>query len=677
MSQTKSNSLINEKSPYLLQHAQNPVNWYPWGTEAFEKAKAEEKPIFLSIGYSTCHWCHVMSHESFEDDEVAEVLNNHFICIKVDREERPDVDSVYMNVCQALTGSGGWPLTIIMTPEQKPFWAGTYLPKHSQYGHVGLLDLLGAVIEKWRSERETLIESGNEIIAALESHRQIKAKDVEPTKDLIHNGVSLFRHIHDKKWGGFGQAPKFPTPHNLIFLLQYAYLEKNAAVQDIVERTLEQMFKGGMFDHIGGGFSRYSTDEKWLVPHFEKMLYDNALLAYAYLEAYQLSRRPLYRDIAKRILDYVLRELTDGQGGFYCGQDADSEGVEGKYYVFSPQEIKQAVGKTESDIFCQWFDITSKGNFEGESIPNLIKNERYEETNAEIVEISKKLYEYRLKRTILHKDDKVLTSWNALMIAAFSKAGVLLEDASYLEAAQKAVQFIAKNLTDENGRLRIRWRDGEAAHTGQLDDYAFLSYSMVEMYKNTFEVKYLQDAIHLADQILSLFFDEQEGGCYLYAADSEQLISRPKEDYDGALPSGNSVATLVFDSLYKITGQIKWQKVRDKQLQFVSEAVKANPIGHSVSLLALMGVFYPSKELVCVTAGKDIPDELMELLKKYLPTLTVLVKTRENQNELEKIAPFTASYPIPAEGHNYYLCHDGICLPPTDNLKEINLFDEN
>ncbi|MBN7773515.1 thioredoxin domain-containing protein [Clostridium aminobutyricum] len=669
----KSNQLINEKSPYLLQHAHNPVNWYPWGEEAFKKAKSEEKPIFLSIGYSTCHWCHVMAHESFEDHEVAEVLNNNFVCIKVDREERPDVDSVYMTVCQALTGSGGWPLTIVMTPEQKPFWAGTYLPKRSQYGHVGLLELLDAIIQQWEVNRKRLIESGDEIITALEKHRESRKDRVEPTKELIDNGVTLFRHVYDKQWGGFGPAPKFPTPHNLLFLLRYAFLEKNQAVQGIVTHTLDQMFKGGMFDHIGGGFSRYSTDEKWLVPHFEKMLYDNALLAYVYAEAYQFTGKSLYREVAKRTLDYVLRELTDEEGGFYCGQDADSEGVEGKYYVFTPEEIKQVVGDTDGELFCKWYAVTERGNFEGKSIPNLIENPNYEGKIEDIEQISRKLYEYRLHRTVLHKDDKVLTSWNALMIAALAKASILLEDPVYLEAAQQAQTFIAKNLTDEEGRLYIRWREGQTAHTGQLDDYAFYAFALIELYKNTFCVDYLQEAIRAAEQIMSLFFDEGEGGCYLYAADSEQLISRPKEVYDGALPSGNSIATLVFDDLAKYTGEIKWKEARDKQLEFISGEVKANPLGHSVSMIALMGVFYPSQELVCVQSQAEVPSEWTNSLKTYRPNLTVLVKNAENRDKLEKLAPFTASYPIPQQGSQYYLCENGSCLSPVSTLEELEI----
>lgn len=665
------NRLINEKSPYLLQHAHNPVNWYPWRAEAFEKAKNEEKPIFLSIGYSTCHWCHVMAHESFEDQEVATVLNEHFICIKVDREERPDVDSVYMTVCQALTGSGGWPLTIVMTPAQKPFWAGTYLPKRSQYGHVGLLELLDAIIGQWGENREKLINSGDEIMAELEKYSQSRKNLVEPSKELIENGVTLFRHAYDKKWGGFGSAPKFPTPHNLLFLLRYAYLEKNEKVQQIVEHTLEQMFRGGMFDHIGGGFSRYSTDEKWLVPHFEKMLYDNALLAYIYTEAYQLTGRKLYRNVTEQILDYVLRELTDQQGGFYCGQDADSEGVEGKYYVFTPDEITQVVGVTEGKLFCQWYGITEHGNFEGKNIPNLIDNPDYEAQNKIIEQINRKLYEYRVKRTILHKDDKALTSWNALMIAAFAKAGILFEKPEYLKAAQNAQTFISKNLTDEQGRLFIRWRDGHRAHAGQLDDYAFYAYALIELYKSTFDVVYLQKAVTYAEQILALFFDEDQGGCYLYAADSEQLISRPKEVYDGALPSGNSIAILVFDYLAKCTGEMKWQQARDKQLAFVAEDVKANPLGHSVSLLALMGVFYPSRELVGVTSQPEVQKELYDYLKKYNPLLTILAKGMKNQHQLEEIAPFSASYPLPEQGSQYYLCENGSCLAPVGSLKEL------
>lgn len=660
------NRLIKEGSPYLLQHAYNPVDWYPWGEEAFNKADSENKPVFLSIGYSTCHWCHVMAHESFEDMDVAEVLNKYFICIKVDREERPDIDNIYMSVCQALTGSGGWPLTVIMTPEQKPFWAGTYLPKLTMYGRMGLLDLLNAVRKQWDTDRNSLTDASEQITSFLKSHAESETVLLDPNKELIIKAVETFKGSYDEKWGGFGNAPKFPVPHNLLFLLRYSVFEDDSDVRNMVEHTLIQMFRGGMFDHIGGGFSRYSTDKKWLVPHFEKMLYDNALLAYTYLEAFQITRRPFYQMVAERTLDYVLNELTDIQGGFYCGQDADSDGAEGEYYIFTPDEIEDVLGKSDGESFIKWFGITEKGNFEGKNILNLIDNPRYEEKNPHIDELCKKLYDYRFTRTHLHKDDKVLTSWNALMISAMAKAGRLLNKPVYLEAAKKAQTFIEENLTDNSGELMIRWRKGEGAHTGQLDDYAFYAFALLEMYSATFKVYYLQRAERIAEKMLDLFLDSENTGFYFYSGKGEQLISRPKEVYDGALPSGNSVAATVLEQLYKLTGNIKWQKFSQQQMNFISGAIQDYPAGYTMSLISLTKALYPSKELVCVTGEtNEIPRQLSKYMNENIyPNLTAVLKTRENRMELTKSAPFTDGYPIPESGEMYYLCQNGACSSP-------------
>jgi len=669
------NKLINEKSPYLLQHAHNPVDWYPWGQEAFYKAKTENKPIFLSIGYSTCHWCHVMERESFEDTEVAEALNRNFIAIKVDREERPDIDSVYMAVCQALTGSGGWPMTIVMTPEQKPFFAATYLPKTTRYGTMGMMELLSAIAQQWKTNPTRLTKSGEEISDFMRKQAEIAANSEKPTKDMLRQTVEMFSNSFDKSYGGFGVAPKFPTPHNLLFLLRYSVLDQDGTPQTMAEKTLEQLYRGGIFDHIGGGFSRYSTDEKWLVPHFEKMLYDNALLSYTYLEAYEMTNRTLYRTVAEKTLNYVLNELTDQTGGFYCGQDADSDGVEGKYYVFTQDEIRSVLGQADSEVFCRWFGISEKGNFEGKNIINLLKNDHLDQPNPQIDELCQKLYDYRLQRTKLHKDDKILTSWNGLMIAALAKAYCVLDNPRYLQAAQKAQQFISDKLTDENKRLFIRWRDGNAAGLGQLDDYAFYAWSLLELYQATFEVRYLQESSFIAEHMMALFFDEKIGGFYLYAADSEQLISRPKELYDGAMPSGNAVAAMVLERLSKLTGEIKWQEWSDKQLQFLAGNITGYPVGHSFSLLAMMEALYPSKELICATADTDTKETLHKIQNEtYKPNVTVLVKTQSNNKALAEIAPFTADYEVPGEGTTYYLCQNGTCSTPiseSEKLKEM------
>ena len=645
-----------------------------------------------------------MAHESFEDEGVAALLNQSFISIKVDREERPDIDAVYMSVCQAITGSGGWPLTIVMTPDQKPFFAGTYLPKKSQYGRQGLMELLEEIRRQWIDGRERLLMISQRITDLLQEKQeeQSQAPGIDPQqrqkphrfpeqerasenpnpilayktgdnldKELLHRAAALFAQNFDHQFGGFGRAPKFPAPHNLLFLLRYSALENHKASREMAEKTLIQMYRGGIFDHIGGGFSRYSTDERWLIPHFEKMLYDNALLVLAYTEAWQMTGRPLYRTIARRTLDYALRELAHPRGGFFCGQDADSEGVEGKYYVFTPKEIKEALGQEKGAFFCHWFGITEEGNFEGQSIPNLLFNPQFERPNGEISLLAKILYGCRLKRSRLHKDDKILASWNGLMIAALSCGARMENDSGWLEAAQKTQSFISRELTDEAGRLYVRWREGERANLGNLDDYAFYAFGLLELYQTCFDVKYLSEAIRVCEQMLEQFYDEKRGGFYLYSYLSEALISRPKEVYDGALPSGNSVAALVLGRLWRLTGDEIWRQAAEKQLSFISAAMKGYPAGHSFGLLAFLEALYPSMELVCATCEADPPEELLELLRRQaVPNLTVLVKTGENQRNLETASAFTGAYPIEEGPPKYYLCENGGCLPPM-NFKEL------
>lgn len=665
------NRLINEKSPYLLQHAHNPVDWYPWGEEAFHAAKSQNKPVFLSIGYSTCHWCHVMAHESFEDSQVAEVLNRDCVCIKVDREERPDVDAVYMSVCMAFNGSGGWPLTILMTPEQRPFWAGTYLPKTSQYGHPGLLELLSEVIKLWKSDRKKLDEAGKSVVEQIRVLEQEGPSSSELSKGMLAGAFQWFQRTYDPDWGGFGRAPKFPTPCNLLFLLRYYAVEHEKAALNMVEHTLIPMYRGGIYDHIGGGFSRYSTDEKWLVPHFEKTLYDNALLAQACLAVYQFTGRPLYRSVAERTLGYVLRELTDRQSGFYCGQDADSDGVEGKYYVFTPDEINGILG-AEASLFCNWFGITPTGNFEGKSIPNLIANERYEEKNSTIEADCKTVFAYRLKRTVLHKDDKVLTAWNALMIAALADASMVLQEPAYLKVAQNAQQFLAESLSDRDGRLFHRWRNGEAGITGQLDDYAYYAFALLQLYQATFQVSYLKEAAACSERMADLFFDDENGGYFLYGKDDEPLISRPKETDDGAMPSGNAVALGVLILLDHLTGEIRWHELVQKQTAFFSGYLSDFPAGHCAALLAVSYLLYPSRELVCVTSGREIPPQLLTFLHSHRQQFPfTVVKTGENEHELAAAAPFTKDYPLPREGTVYYLCKDGQCSKPVSDPQSL------
>lgn len=657
------NHLQTQKSPYLLQHADNPVDWYPWCDAAFEAAKKQDKPVFLSIGYSTCHWCHVMAHESFEDPEIAGLLNRFFISVKVDREERPDVDAVYMSVCQAMNGNGGWPLTILMTPDQKPFFAGTYLPPHSRYGAAGLYELLLQVKELWNSQRERLIRTGNEVADWLKASKQ--PSDSEPSRELIRRGaLDLFRSF-DSQWGGFGHAPKFPMPHNLMFLLRYFALENDARALHMAEETLLHMAQGGIYDHIGGGFSRYSTDSGWLTPHFEKMLYDNALLIYAYTEAFELTKKNLYRSVAKETIQYVLRELTIEEGGFCCGQDADSDGVEGKYYTLTRSEVLSVLGPKDGEDFCRFFRITEEGNFEGKNIPNRIGEDGWKDSRMSA--LCEKMLRYRINRTSLHRDDKILTSWNSLMIAALARASFVFSEPSWLSAAKKAQNFLETHMMDSQFRLRIRYRDGEAAYPGHLDDYAFYAFALLELYRATWDAGYLDKAIRISGQMIRFFSDPEGSGFYLYASDSEQLISRPKETYDGAIPSGNSAAALVLSSLAALTGEKVWIRERDRQMHFVADAAANYPSGFCFSLTAMCTVLYPSRELVCVSARDTVPEELKELLQKnFLPNLTVLFLSPANQKQLARIAPFTEAYKLPDSGAQYYLCQDGVCMKSTE-----------
>lgn len=665
------NHLLEEKSPYLLQHAYNPVHWFPWGSDAFEKAKKEDKPVFLSIGYSTCHWCHVMAHESFEDEEVAQLLNNYFVCIKVDREERPDIDSVYMSVCQAMTGQGGWPLTVFMTPEQTPFYCATYIPKHPKYGSQGMMELLPEISRLWKENRHTLMEQGEAVREYLNQQRTLSAKK-EPTIDLLKTAAAQFKRGFDPVNGGFNRAPKFPSPHNLLFLLQYGTLEQDQDVIAMVEKTLEQMYRGGMFDHIGGGFSRYSTDEKWLVPHFEKMLYDNALLAYSYLEAYHLSNKNLYKLVAERVLEYVKRELLDEKGGFYCGQDADSDGIEGKFYVFTLDEIKKFLGRQESKEFIKWYTMTKEGNFEGKFIPNLLENPDFHEYPSSISQINDELYSYRKSRTNLHKDDKVLTSWNSLMIVAFAKAYRILGKQSYYELAQKAQTFIADSLSDEHGRLKLRWRKGQAVGHGILDDYAFYCWGLLELYQCHYDVTYLAMAVKTATDIITFFHDEKSEGYFLYASDSEQLISRPKELYDGAMPSGNGIAAQVFVLLAQLTGETHWEDIAYQQLCFLAGNISDYPTGYTASLSAMSKVLYPGKQLVCVIEGECAPEEILNVFRDPLfQNVSIIIKTPTNTKQLSKLCPFTDNYPLETGRTAFYLCQNQICTAPVYSIKEL------
>ena len=663
----KTNRLIHEKSPYLLQHAHNPVDWYPWGKEAFEKAKLEDKPIFLSIGYSTCHWCHVMERESFEDEEVAKVLNDYYVAIKVDREERPDIDSIYMSVCQAVTGQGGWPLTIIMTPDMEPFFAGTYFPKSGKYGYPGLVELLLKIKDAWDTERDRLVETGSNITEAIKnSPRRIDGEKLG--QETAERALRGFRNSFDEVYGGFGGAPKFPTPHNLYFLLRYWKSKGNETALIMAEKTLESMYKGGLFDHIGFGFSRYSTDGKWLVPHFEKMLYDNALLAYAYTEAYQATGKDIYKDIAHKIFTYVLRDMTSAGGGFYSAEDADSEGEEGKFYLWQPEEVKEAAGEEDGKFFCDWYDIRPVGNFEGKSIPNLIGRDlgilyKDKALARRLDGIREKLFMYREKRIRPYRDDKILTSWNGLMIAAFALGGRAFCSNEYTEAAEAAYGFIQRNLVREDGRLLARYRDGEAAFPAYLDDYAFLVWGLIELYQATFKVGYLKRALELNRDMLSLFWDEKDGGLFLYGEDSEQLIMRPKEVYDGALPSGNSVALYNMLRLSRMTGDTQIEERARQVMETFGGEVGYNPTAHSFFMSALLFSLQPTREVVITARSREDAQGMLNRINgSFVPFATFLLNTGDE--ELHEIAPFTREQKMVEQKPTAYVCKNYACLEP-------------
>ncbi len=664
------NRLVTEKSPYLLQHAYNPVYWYPWGEEAFNKAKTENKLIFLSIGYSTCHWCHVMAHESFEDEEVAQVLNKYFVSVKVDREERPDIDSVYMNVTQRINGHGGWPLTIIMTYDKKPFFAGTYFPKKSRFTK-GLLEILDIVWKQWERNKEDIIKSSNTITNIIKKQEAAELKKTKLSFDIIYSARDLFEKSFDSKYGGFGDSPKFPTQSNLLFLMRYYDLEKDIKSLGIINKTLDSMYRGGIFDHIGFGFSRYSTDEKWLVPHFEKMLYDNAQLIIAYTEAYLITKNKLYKKITEKIIEYVLREMTDENGGFYSAQDADSEGVEGKYYVFSPDEIIQLLGKEEGEYFNNYFDITNQGNFEGKSIPNLINNNDYERTDVIIEKVVSKVYSYRLSRMKLHKDDKILTSWNGIMIAALAKAYKAFEDEKYLNAAEAALKFIKKNLIDDNNKIYARYREGEALKTFTLDDYAFYVWALIEMYEATYEMHYLKRALKFNEKMIKLFWDDKQGGFFMTSKDNEGLIYRPKEVYDGAIPSGNSVASLNLIRLSRMTGNIELTEISQKQVEFLTGYIADYPAGYSFSLISMLYELYSTKDIICIAKDKNDIKEFHNIIgSKFLSNTSVIAVNKSDIDEASEIISFIKNYDLKDNKTAYYVCENRECSLPIKNIKD-------
>ena len=687
---THTNKLINEKSPYLLQHAHNPVDWYPWGEEAFEKAKLENKPIFLSIGYSTCHWCHVMEHESFEDEEVAKLMNEVFISIKVDREERPDIDNIYMSVCQMLTGSGGWPLTIIMTPDQKPFFAGTYFPKHSRGNRFGMMELVPKIKDVWENKRDEINKSAEDISSKIKQVINIDSDDTISPK-VIENAFNTFSNSFDPEFGGFGERPKFPSPHNLSFLLRYNSANKNDQALNMVVKTLTEMRKGGIFDHVGFGFHRYSTDKKWFLPHFEKMLYDQAMLTMAYTEAYQITKNVLFKNSADEVLTYVLRDLTSPAGGFYSAEDADSEGEEGKFYLWSKSEIISLLGKEDGELISNIFNLENQGNYYEEASGHrtgtnhfyLEKelNELAKDLNLDENELSNKindarviLFNAREKRIHPYKDDKILTDWNGLMIAALAKASRALDNKEYLLTAVNSIDFIYNNLVDINGQLLHRFRDGEAAINAQIDDYSFLIWGLLEVYQTNFDVTYLTKATDLTDHLINNFWDnENNSGFYFTSENDSKLISRPKEFYDGAIPSGNSVMYSNLIKLNKLTANQKYIDYAENLSLAFKIFVDRTPTGFSQFLSGLQFSFDQSYEIIIV--GEKNSPKTIEMLdtinSQFIPNKVVMLINEGNRAEISKLAPFTENYTSVDGKTTAYVCKNFVCNLPTSKKEKV------
>ncbi|WP_048126518.1 MULTISPECIES: thioredoxin domain-containing protein [unclassified Methanosarcina] len=687
--QRKANRLINEKSPYLLQHAYNSVDWYPWGEEAFEKARKENKPVFLSIGYSTCHWCHVMAHESFEDEEIARLMNETFVSIKVDREERPDIDNIYMTVCQIILGRGGWPLSIIMTPGKKPFFAGTYIPKKSRFNQTGMLELVPRIKEIWNQQHEDVLDSAEKITSTIQN-MIVESAGEGLGKEIIEEAYEELLESFDTEYGGFGGAPKFPTPHKISFLLRYWKRSGNPEALHIAEHTLDNMRSGGIYDHLGSGFHRYSTDNMWLLPHFEKMLYDQALTAIAYTEAYQVTGKDLYKETAEGILDYVLRDLTSPEGGFYCGEDADVEGEEGKYYLWTIEEVRSILGPDDSELITKMFNLKRGGNFEEEIrgrktetnlfymvlSPDSLATELeipVEEVENRVQCAREKLLAARYERKRPSMDDKILTDWNGLMIAAFAKGFQVFRKQKYLKAAEKAADFIMETLYSPGNRLLHRYRDGAAGISGTSDDYAFLIHGLLELYEADFQLRYLKAAVSLNNELFEHFWDPVSGGLYFTANDSEALIFRKKEFTDAAIPSGNSVEMLNLLRLSRIIADPELEGTADRLERAFSDMIKKAPSGYTQFLSSLDFRLGPSYEVI-ISGKRESPDTvhmLEELWSHFVPNKVLVFRPEGENPEIAGLAEYTTEQ-LPIEGKaTAYVCQNYECQLPTTETSEM------
>jgi uncharacterized protein len=672
------NRLQYAHSPYLLQHADNPVDWFEWCDDAFQKAKQEEKPIFLSIGYAACHWCHVMEHESFSDIEVAEYLNQHFVSVKVDREERPDIDHIYMTVCQAMTGSGGWPLTIIMDYKKRPFFAGTYFPKHSKYNRAGLLDVLHQVVVLWNSDRDKILNTGAQVTEYLQGMGQLKSGEMLKFS-AMDKAFQSFILSYDSIYGGFGSTPKFPTPHNITFLLRYYHRTKNVQALDMINHTLNAMYQGGMYDHIGYGFHRYSTDAQWLVPHFEKMLYDQALLISAYTDAYLITKYKVYLSISQDIVEYVLREMTAPEGGFYSSQDADSEGQEGKYYVWTKQKIFDILGEEDGKLFCEFYDITEQGNWEGENILH-IRTDTLEYPNNNLVNSRIKLLETRKNRIPPAKDDKILTDWNGLMIASLAKLYRITEDLKYFELAKNAADFILKELTDYNGYLYHRYHKGNKDIPGFIDDYAFMIDALMELYQAAFDTNYLMTAIELMDKAIELFWDDKGGGFYFSSSRNERMLTRNKQIYDGAIPSGNSIMISNLAKLTQYTMNPEYEEKAHQTVIAFSGAIENAETGFAQYLQSVDLLLSGSKQIVIAgDLHEGLSQEHLHIINNcYLPSSIIIFNPEsEDLPAIRKLLPFLNSQRAINNQTTVYICNDYSCKAPVSDSRDLLYLLEN
>jgi uncharacterized protein YyaL (SSP411 family) len=684
------NRLIREKSPYLLQHAHNPVDWFPWSEEAFEKARTENKPVFLSIGYSTCHWCHVMEKESFEDAEVAALMNDVFVSIKVDREERPDLDHVYMTVCQMMTGSGGWPLTIVITPDKRPFFAATYIPKGSRFGQTGMMELVPRIRDIWRTRQREVLESAENITTALQGiEREAPGEDLDRSvQDLAYSDLAK---RFDATYGGFSGAPKFPTPHNFFFMLRHWKRTGDSKALMMVEKTLQEMRHGGIYDHLGFGFHRYSTDREWLVPHFEKMLYDQAMIAIAYMETFQATGKEIYASTAKEIFGYVLRDMRSPEGAFYSAEDADSEGIEGKFYVWNEEEIRQHLEKGEAELLIRLFNVQKNGNFReeatgknhganilylGKSVTEIAADLKIPvaELETKIGSGRSRLFQARERRIHPHKDDKILTDWNGLMIAGLAQGAQIFEDKTYEDAARGAAEFIMKAMRAPDGRLLHRYRKGEAGIAANLDDYAFFIWGLIELYEAGFDAQYLERALDLNADMVEHFWDRQGGGFFFTPDDGEKLIVRKKEIYDGALPSGNAVAMFNLLRLARFTGQADLDHKASQVSKAFSHQIRQFPSGYTQFLSSVDFGLGPSYEVVVVGPSRE--DNTWEMLRalrtRYIPNRVLIFKSSDGQTDaLVDIAPFTREH-LPVDGKaTAYVCRNNSCGMPTTDIDEM------